>query len=89
MALGHASDDLAAAGLKTSPAMLDRADVKNGAEGTRNEIVVHTGRDTDSAEIGVWADHYPIHEAGDLLDEPQGGVWRLPMAPDDGDSGWR
>jgi len=84
MAPGHASDDLAAAEAKDFPRnMVDRADVKNGAPGIRNEMVVYTSRDTDSAEIGVWADHYPIHEAGGLLDELQDSIRRLPMAPDD------
>lgn len=86
MALGYASDDLAAAGAEGIPRnMLDRADVKNGAAGARNEMVVHAGRDSDSAEIGIWADHDLIHAVGGLLDEPQDGIWRLPVAPDGGD----
>src|ERR1700685_330349 len=86
MALGHAGDDLAAAGAEGIPRnMLDHADVKNGAGGARTEMGVHAGRDADSAEIGVWADHDLIHAVGGLLDEPQDGVWRLPVAPDDGD----
>jgi len=71
MALGQASDDLEAARAEGIPrSMLDRADVKNGAAGARNEMVVYAGRDTDSAEIGIWADHDLIHAVGGLLDEP-------------------
>jgi hypothetical protein len=86
MALGHASDDLAATWAEVIPCnVLDCADVEHGAAGTRDEMVVHTGRDADAAEVGVWADHNLVHAVGCLLDELQNGVRRLPMTPDDGD----